>query len=187
MRGVSPQMWKQSLEYERERTIEAAEDTLEYTHAAEGKAATTVYADESSNGYEPNKRLLDGRTRGEKYARLWTLNAGLDGHRAEGRTRKDVHKVDESSRDKKMFVDPVSQNVGLSNIKQEKAKSVAASIDGRCYNWCGGLEAIIFGVVEAVADFSPYKEVDWFAREVESRIGVDNLMKASEKIADDNL
>lgn len=167
--------------------MEAAQDHLEYTHAAEGKGETTVYADDSSNGYDPNERLLDGRTRREKYARLWQMNAGVDSHRAAGRTREDVDKVDEAARDKRMFVDSVAQNVGLSDIKREEAKSIAASIDGRCYNWCGGLDAIIFGVIEAASDFSPYKKVDWFALEVEKRIGAENLMKAAEKIEDDNL
>ncbi|MHC3380224.1 hypothetical protein [Haloarcula sp. H-GB5] len=156
-----------------------------YTTQQEVAAETTFYGDRPAEGqYNPSERLLDGRTRAEKYSGLWARNAGVDSHRANDASPEDVGKVNVNERDKRRLVETYAQNADLDRGRVEEASDLAAEVDARAFGYHGGREALAFGIVQYIAPFDVYETIEWFAIEVDARLtkGYTSLEWATERV-----
>ncbi|MDZ7745991.1 MAG: hypothetical protein U5K28_05575 [Halobacteriales archaeon] len=178
---VTEQQIASGIQYQANEIEDEQQKNDKYTTQQEVAAETTFYGDRPAEGYNPSERLLDGRTRSEKFGSLWARNAGVDSHRADGCSPEDVGKVNENKRDKRRLVETYSQNVDLDSGRVEEASDLAAEIDARAFGYHGGREALAFGIVQHVANFDVYETIDWFSTEVDARLtsGIDSLKWAT--------
>lgn len=185
--SVTEKQIRDGLQYQAESEEECREGRDRYTTQQEVAAETTFYGDKPDDGYNPNERLLDGRTRAEKFGKLWARNAGVDSHRADGVSVDEVNKVNENRRDKRRLVETYAQNADLDHGRVEEASDVAAKLDARTFGYHGGREALAFGVVQYVAAFDVYETIEWFQIEVDNRLtqGVDSLDWAAERVEEE--
>ena len=163
-----------------------------HTHGQTGAAETTLYADGGvpdgwGSSYDPTERLLDGRTRAEKYRDLWAKNQGVDGHTAKGTTYKDGHKSDPYARDRRRQIHALADTLRLSTTATERATELATDLDPRPFNFCGGWSAFALGVVvQAANEQHDILRLDRDALHAErerGRLSVEQLAQATSKVA----
>ena len=169
-------------------------DDIEHNHTEGTASETTLYADISNQkGYDPNEPLPSCEkyaTKRAKFSRLWTLNAGRDGHRANGTTYKDkeVHKVSQPARDRARFVHAVANWCGLPKTLSARCRSIAQRTDPRAFNYYGGMDTFILAIVAFVAvahgsGGGSHGDIKQFhAIREEWDVGIDDLGAAIEKI-----
>jgi len=125
---------------ERDGATEDAVENIQHTHAQTAASETTLYADDrTADHYDPNERLLDGRRRREKYTDLWRYNAGHDNWRADGRSREECHKSNNSTTYKQRLTESVCNRAGLGQTATERATDLAANDCPREFNFIGGI------------------------------------------------
>lgn len=178
-----------------------------------GTAETTMWGERSQDGYNPSERLPSCErhaTKGQKFARLWRVNAGLDTHRANGDDvdHSNLGKVNENAREKRRIAETLASRVGLPRHLIERASDVAAAVDGRGFSLWGGRQAVAVAAVQHVAPFDIFLGVNdgtpttadtvdrdgeniEIRREIVDRLGasdlaeaVDRLDKATAKVAE---
>lgn len=141
-----------------EERNDGRDDPIEHDHMEGTSSETTMYAtpDNPPDWYDPHESLPSCErhsTRGAKYTRLWTLNAGRDKHHAKGKTYADdeTHKVSQPTRDRARFVHAVANRCCLSRGLTARCTSVARCIDPRKFNYWGGMDVFILAIVAFVA------------------------------------
>lgn len=142
---------------ERDGNTEGAVEELQHTHGQTAASETTLWADGSKrarkvNNYDPSERLLSGKTKGQKYTRLWRLNAGHDRHRAGRKSREECHKADESKAFKLRSTEAVCNQAELSDVATERATDLAARNCPKRFNFIGGLTLWILACVVVAAE-----------------------------------
>jgi hypothetical protein len=147
------------------------DDELTFNSAHGTDAATTFYADDVEDS--------------AKWERLWTRNAGVDGHRADGRSTGDVHKVNENTRQRRERVELVASHAEVSRRVREEAVEIADGLDARSFGPWGGRDALALAAVQYVAEYD-CTTVPPFAECVENwlRNGERSLRSAVKKITE---
>lgn len=136
---------------------ELATDECQHTHAQTAASETTLYADGGvpdswGASYNPNERLADDRTRREKYTTLWRYNAGHDSHRANGRSREECHKSDESATYKKRLTETVCNRANLGQTATDRATDLASNNQPPRFNFIGGVRLWILACIVVAAE-----------------------------------
>lgn len=164
-----------------------------HTHGQTGAAETTLFADGGvpdgwGSSYDPNERLLDGRTRAEKYRDLWAKNQGVDGHTCQGTTYTDGHKADPYARDRRRQIHALADTLRLSGTAINRATELATDLDPRPFNFCGGWSAFALGVVVQAAneqgDILRLDRDTLHAEREQRGISVEQLAQATSKVAE---
>lgn len=136
---------------------ELAVEPKTHTHGQTAASETTLWADGGvpdhwSSSYDPNERLLDGRTRRQKYADLWKYNAGHDSWRAGRKSREECNKADENATYKQRFTESVCDSLELSTTATERATDLAGHDAPRQLNFLGGLPLWVLACVLIAAN-----------------------------------
>jgi hypothetical protein len=136
---------------------EGAVEPKKHVNSQAAASETTLWADGSKrarkkNNYNPNERLLDGRTRREKYTNLWKYNAGYDGWRAGRKSRDECHKSDENATYKRRLTETICGRADLSSTATERATDLAAHDQPRQFNFIGGICLWVLACVVVAAE-----------------------------------
>lgn len=168
------------------RRNDGSDRSEEYLTNSDAAHSTGLNATKSNQeGYNPSKRLPVERyeNKEEKFKRLWLVNAGLDRHRVE-RPDRDLGKADKPANYRARFVRAVATTVGFPPKVVDRCTDLARQLDPRPWNFCGGFDAFILGVVAYAADerdFSLDREAFESIRE-EWELSTENLNEAIEKV-----
>lgn len=169
---------------------DGSDDALEHDQNEGNPNATTMYGGRHADGYDPNERLPACErwsTKGQKFRRLWRLNAGMDSHRAPHRSRADCNKANERTKDRQRFVQSVANTLQLGESATERAKELATLPTPKTLNFIGGMDTWILAVaLHAANEQRCILRVDRDAlTEIRADWGVsaDQLATATEKVA----